>query len=195
MPEVEQNKNNKRVEDKKTTTNKYPHEKYWMSQGGIKFVYGDEPGKEFIRMVHPSGTYSEIYPDGKSITMNIGDSKQYNKSGITLSVDENNDLHIHGHNNIKIGGGSHIEVVGNAGIAVGGDVALVGMGNFNFDVKNAYFGVRGNLGIRVEGNAKLQIDGSVKLTSGTTMDIISGGRRTDIAPNIEHNPGGGSSWA
>lgn len=188
MAEVEQTQDQKRVEDQKTTSNKYPHEKFWMSQGGIKFVYGDEPGKEFIRMVHPSGTYSEIYPDGKEIKMNVGDSKQYNKGGITLSVDENNDLHIHGHNNVKIGGGSHIEVVGNAGIAVGGDVALVGLGNFNFDVKNCYMGIRGDFGMKVEGGATFDITGDGVFKTGAAMTMEHGGTRTDKAPTILHNP-------
>lgn len=176
MAEIEQNKDNKRIEERKTSTNKYPHEKVWIGNGGVRFTYGNENGKEFIREEHPSGFMREIYPDGKMITMNIGDQKSYNKGGVTISVDENQDVHIHGHSNLKVGGGSHIEVVGNAGIAVGGDVALVGMGNFNFDVKNCYMGIRGDLGMKVEGAAKFDISGK--------LDMLSGIKATVEAPNI-----------
>lgn len=179
---VEENKDNKRVEDKKTTTNKYPHEKVLFTQGGIRFIYGDEPGKEFIRMVHPSGSYSEVYPDGKTINFSVGDIKNYGKAGVTFSVDENNDLHIHGHNNIKVGGGAHIEVMGNAGIGVGGDVALTAIGNFNFDVQNCYMGVRGDFGMSVEGSANWKIVGDVEFSTGGKMDMKHGGSRSDTSP-------------
>lgn len=187
-PDAEQKKSGDRVEEQKTTTNEYPHEKFWISQGGVKFVYGDEPGKEFIRMVHPSGTYSETYPDGKTMNFRVGDSKDYNKGGVTFSVDENNDVHVHGHNNIKIGGGAHIEVMGNAGIAVGGDTALVGMKNFNFNVDNCYMGVRGDFGMRVAGSAKWVVDGTVDFISGKDMLTQAGGTMTDKGSTIQHNP-------
>lgn len=173
---VEQNKDNKRIEKRKTSTNKYPNEKVWISQGGYKVTYGNEKGKEFVRMEHPSGQMTEIYPDGKMITMNIGDVKQYNKAGLSITIDENQDIHINGHNNIKVGGGSHIEVVGNAGIAVGGDIALVGMKNFNFDVQNCYMGIRGDFGMKVEGGATWDITGDAIMKSGQKI--------TNEAPNV-----------
>ena len=179
--EVEQNKDNDRVE-KRTTTNDYPFHKTWTSMGGIRVEYGDQKGKEFFKITMPDGSFTEMYPDGKKISFTVGDNKNYNKSGVTFSVDENNDIHIHGHNNIKIGGGAHIEVVGNAGIAVGGDIALVGIGNLNFDVENCYMGVRGNFGMRVEGNAKWKIDGTVEFISDKTAKFSHGDTRTDISP-------------
>lgn len=187
---VEQLKTNKRVEDQ-TTTNEYPDHKTWVSRGGIRIEHGDKEGKEFYKMTMPSGTYYEIYPDGKIITYAVGDNKQYNKAGVTFSVDENNDLHVYGHNNIKIGGGAHIEVAGNAGIAVGGDTALVGIGNFNFDVQNCYMGVRGDFGMRVEGAAKFQIDGALDIKSGTSITETSPGHKIDtpmttITHDIDH---------
>jgi hypothetical protein len=185
---VEQNKDSKRVEPAQTSTNEYPHNHVFTTKGGIRVSYGDEKGKQFFRMEHPSGQYTEIYPDGKSVTMNVGDNKQYNKGGMTISVDENNDVHIHGHNHVKVGGGAHIEVVGNAGIAVGGDTALVGVGNLNFDVDNCYMGIRGDMGMRVSGNMKFKVDGNVEITNDGTMDLASGGTRTDVAPLIRHNP-------
>lgn len=178
---VETLKSNKRVEDG-STKNDYPWHKTWKSQGGIEVSFGDQEGKEFWRMTMPDGSFTEYYPDGKGITMRIGDTKNYNKAGLTISVDENNDLHIHGHNNVKIGGGAHIEVVGNAGIAVGGDVALVAIGNFNFDVENCYMGVRGNFGMRVEGDAKWKIDGNVEFTNNGTAQFAHGDTRTDTSP-------------
>ena len=139
----------------------------------------------------PSGSFVEMYPDGKTVNFATGDNKQYNKAGVTFSVDENNDLHVYGHNNIKIGGGAHIEVAGNAGIAVGGDAALVGIGNFNFDVQNCYMGVRGNFGMRVEGSAKFVIDGALDFNSSTSITETSPGHKIDapmttITHDIDH---------
>lgn len=173
MP-VETNKDQKRSEERKTTTNKYPYEKVLFTQGGTRFVYGDEPGKEFVRMVTPSGTYFEVYPDGKLATFVVGDMKLHGKSGVTFTIDENMDLHVHGHGNIKVGGGAHIEVAGDAGIAVGGDTALVGIGNFNIDVENAYLGIRGNLGMKIEGSTRISTEGDLTIDTGGKSEMITG---------------------
>ena len=54
---------------------------------------------------------------------------------------------------------------------MGGDTTLVGMGNFGIDVKNAYFGVRGDLAIKVEGGTLIETAGKTSINSGETARL------------------------
>jgi hypothetical protein len=164
-----------RIEEEGSPQNEYPNQKVWQTQGGIKLVYGDEKGKQFFRLIHPSGTYTEIYPDGKMTTLTVGDAKNYAKGGVTMTIDENGDIKFNGHSKFVVAGGAHIEVAGDAGVAVGGDIAMVGMKSFKMDVQDAYLGVRGNLGISVEGSTAIETKGETMIRSDGDMHIKSSG--------------------
>lgn len=163
-----------RIEEDGSPQNEYPHQKVWQTQGGIKFVYGDEAGKQFLRMIHPSGTYYEIYPDGKVTHMSVGDSKSYHKGGFTMTMDENGDIKMNGHGKIVLEGGPHIEVAGDAGIMVGGNLALGGLGNMKIDVKDVYLGVRGNLGMKIEGSTRISTVGNLTIDTAGKSEMITG---------------------
>ncbi len=172
--------------------NGYPYEKVLFTQGGVRFSYGDEPGKQFIRMVHPSGTIMEIFPDGRIVQTNVGESKIYNKGGVTFTVDENMDVHISGHNNIKVAGGAHIEVAGDAGVAVGGDIGLLGVGKMALNVAGLNIGVRGDLGISVSGSTAIKTGGVTYLESGGDMNVVAGGNINQDGSEMYLNSGAAS---
>lgn len=160
------NTTQERVDREGSPQNEYPYQKVIQLQGGIKIVYGDEKDKQFVRLLTPSGSGFEIYPDGKIQHVVVGDSKTYHKGGVSFTIDENNDVKIHGHNKLVVAGGAHIEVAGDAGIAVGGNTALVGMGDMGIDVKSMYLGVRGDFALKVEGSTLLDTQGRTTINSG-----------------------------
>lgn len=177
-----------------TPESKYPYNQVYQTAGGIRMIVGNEPGKETLKIFHPSGSYIEMMPNGKMVSMNIGENKQYNKGGVTITVDENQDVHIKGHSKLQVGGGSHIEVSGDAGIVVQGDTALATMGDFGVKAKNIYMGARGNLNINVEGSLNTQVGGSTVINTTNDTTLNTGGTMLqtaslirDAADKIEHN--------
>lgn len=177
---------NDRPEMDETPESEYPYNNVWQFPGGMRVVLGDQRGKECMKIYHPSGTYMEMFPDGKLSMMVIGEQKQYNKGGVTITVDENSDVHISGHQKITVGGGSHIEVQGDAGVVVGGDVAMAGLKNMGISTKgNLYLGVDGDLNMNVKGNMNQQVKGN--------LNVGTGGSTTHQSTEISLNPSDGSS--
>jgi hypothetical protein len=147
--------------DKSTYNAQYPMNQVWETPSGHQLQVDNTPGHERIFIRHSSGTFMEMSADGKVQTFTVGDSKTTNKAGVTLTIDENNDVKISGHNRLMCSGGAHIEVAGDAGIAVGGAVALVGMGPVNIRAKSAYLGTDGDLNINAGGGINMKAAGNV----------------------------------
>lgn len=158
--------------DDSTYDSQYPYNKVWESPSGHVIHHDDTPGAERYFHRHPSGTYTEISADGKIINFNVGDSKTYNKAGVSITIDENGDIKISGHSRFVVGGGLHGEIAGEAGIFVGGDLALAGMGNVNMRAKGLYFGSDGSLNINCGGNINIVSGGNIKI-NGKRIDLNS----------------------
>lgn len=148
----------------------YPNNRIFQTAGGHRIEWGEEAGKEYFNIYTPSGSSYSFYPDGTTFSVSVGEDVQYKKSGLTITIDENQDVHIKGHNKVQIGGGSHVEIQGDAGIVVGGDSTMVTLGNMGIMAnKNAYLGVKGNFSINVEGNMKTEVKGTTTVLSQGTM--------------------------
>lgn len=153
----------------RTETSKYPYAEVEESVGGIRVVRENEPGKETYRIMHPSGSYTEMQPDGTVVSYTIGKSTHYTKGGVVMSIDENNDVRLAGHNTLRVGGGSHIEVAGDAGIAVKGNIALTGLGNMGLAVNgNLYIGASGSVNLNAPSfnvsSPNINIKGDIAMT-------------------------------
>lgn len=179
-----------RADLSETPESKYPLQFIKQFSGGHRMWVGNERGKEFVRLMHPSGSYMEIKPDGGVTHFNVGQSKNYNKGGVTLSVDENNDVQISGHNKLQVGGGAHIEVAGDVGIAAGGNIALAGLGDMGMAVKgNLYMGVQGKASFNAQGGFEVKTP-NFKVEADASADIKAAAITLDGAMNfkgdIEH---------
>lgn len=167
--------------DRSTYKTKYPFNKVTVTQSGHEFHFDDTPGAERIRIAHRSGTYTEISADGRKVDVTVGNEQKYNRGGVTMTIDHNSDVKIHGHHRFLVGGGSHIEVAGDAGIVVGGDSMSVVAGNMSTSIAgNAYMGVKGNMNMNVSGSMNMEVAGD------TTMK--TGGTHTVVAAKIDMNP-------
>jgi len=149
--------------DKSSYEAEYPFNKVFETPGGHQFQFDDTPGKERFFWRHPSGNFMEVSHDGKQHSVTVGDSKSYAKGGVTLSIDENNDVKMSGHNRIMMQGGGHIEVAGDAGIAVGGATALVAMGPVNMRASSGYMGFDGDLNVNASGGINIKAAGNMTL--------------------------------
>ena len=172
-----------RANETTTPESKYPYNQVYQTAGGIRVIVGNEPGKETLKIFHPSGSYMEMMPNGKTVSMSIGENKQYNKGGVTITVDENQDVHIKGHSKLQVGGGSHIEVAGDAGIVVGGSVAMsMPKGDLGIQAKNIYMGATGNFNLNVEGDSTINTKGTTSIKSEGAINIDSDTGVTQKAP-------------
>jgi hypothetical protein len=173
------NKANRR--NKTTMKVKYPFNKAEVTRSGHEIHYDDTEGKERLRWAHKDGSYTEITQGGKRVEFNVGHKQEYNKSGVTMTVDENNDVKVHGHQRINVSGGSHITVAGDADMAVGGSVHSVVAGNMKAAVNgDSYIGVNGNGNMNVKGNMSMKVSGN--------MTMETGGVHTIKASKISMNP-------
>ena len=136
--------------NKTTYKTEYPFNRVMMTRSGHEIHWDDSPGSERIRIAHKDGTYWEISPGGKSVTYTVGSRQDYNKSGVTITVDENHDIKIAGHQRVNVGGGSKITVAGDADLVVGGSAHTVVGGN----MRSA---VAGDLQLAVAGSGNIHI--------------------------------------
>lgn len=163
--------------NKTTAKSKYPHNQAWITESGHEMTFDNTPGNRRIRIAHgKSGTYMEMSENGKMVTHVTGNKQEKAKGGVTLTVDENNDVKIHGHQRILTGGGSHIETKGDANVTVGGNQNAIVMGNQNSAVAgDAYVGVKGNMKMNVSGNMDSKIAGDVTTNIGGSQTTTVGG--------------------
>lgn len=149
---------------------KYPEIRVFETESGHISVWSDTRGATYVLNAHQSGSYSLTTHDGKTVNFAVGDIQNYGKSGVSFTVDENQDVKIHGHSRLVVGGGSYVEVAGHAGIAVAGDTTLVSKGNLHAHMNNIYLGAKGDMNFNVQGNMKMKVAGQTNLeSSGDTF--------------------------
>lgn len=115
----------------------YPLNRVDITPSGHEVHYDDTPGNRRIRIAHASGSYSEIANDGRLTTVTVGNEHKYCKQGITISIDQNQDIKIGGHSTIKVDGGAHIETKGETRVVMGGGKhSIQALGDLKIGAKN-----------------------------------------------------------
>lgn len=165
--------------DKSNTKTKYPYNKVMVTESGHEIHYDDTPGKERLRFAHKDGSFTEISAGGKRVDFTVGNRQQYDKGGVTITVDENQDVKIHGHNRMLVSGGQHIEVAGDAAITVGGDSTSVVGGNMQTAVAgSAHILAADSININSAGNMNMDIKGNVNMKAGGNWNTEVAGATT-----------------
>lgn len=153
----------------------YPDIQVTTWPGGQRLTVDSTKGKERIRIEHPSGTYTEIYPGGGQTDFVVGNYRLAGKSGATFSVNHNLDIAAGGQLRLIIGGGAHVEITGDAGIVAGGDVLLAAGGDLKMSVDNMYMGVRGNMNINVAKNTNIRTAKNMKIETKGDAEVRTEG--------------------
>lgn len=170
----------------------YPFVHTYETESGILREYDDTPSQSRIHEYHPSGTFYEIYPDGKRSTKVVGDNfeivigsenilvrgkrnitiegdaKQLIKGDYTVEVSGNYNLKVHGERNTKIGSNDNLEIIGSSNTNVTADM-LQRVG------KSQTILVDIDKTETIGGKSNLAVTGSVDFTFLDTFTVFSNG--------------------
>ena len=134
----------------------FPYNKITQTESGHSFEMDDTPTRERVKLLHRTGTFIEMHPNGDEVHKVYGD-------GYEITIKDKNVL-IQGNCNITIAGDSITEVQGNKYEVVRGNYNLVVNGDF-----------------QLEGRKKVTLDsqGVMKFVSnplfGGYLDLNTGG--------------------
>ena len=170
----------------------YPFVHTYETESGIVREFDDTPSQSRIHEYHPSGTFYEIYPDGKRSTKVVGDNfeivigsenilvrgkrnitiegdaKQLIKGDYTVEVSGNYNLKVHGERNTKIGSNDNLEIVGSSNTNITADM-LQRVG------KSQTILVDVDKTETIGGKSNLAVTGSVDFTFLDTFTVFSNG--------------------
>lgn len=155
---------------------KYPYCQTHVSRAGHEKHIDDTPGHERIREGHKSGTYWEITEDGRRVTLVVANEYQYVKGGLTLTIDNNNDILVNGNYKLVVKGDLYQEVDGNSYTITKGNSTNVTLGDAVTAVGgNAYHKVKGNLSASVDGNLNGEVKGDAEISVQGDASIVATG--------------------
>lgn len=181
----------KKYPEQNSERSKYPRQWTFKTPGGITVSIGNEKGKEFFLVSHPSGSHTEYHQDGTVTSVVNGEQRTYAKGGGSITFDENFQATITGHCKFSAGGGAVLEIKGDLGIVVAGSINMGAMENLAMSGKNVYIGATGNMNMEAKGDLKVSARGTGKLESAGQLDLGSSSGIKQNAPRIDLNDGGG----
>lgn len=142
----------------------YPFNHVRASESGHVFEMDDTKDAERINLLHKSGTFFEVGPDGIKVDKVVKD-----RYTITLGDDR-----------VLIDGDCFVTVTGDAKILISGD-ATVEIGG---DLKET---IGGDYDLTIGGNFTTKLGGDYKIQAGGSHDSMSGGVETRKATMISLN--------
>lgn len=126
----------------------YPYVQTMQTEGGHIQEFDNTPGQERYRLIHPTGSYEEVAPDGRKTSKTVADGYYMTQ------------------------GDSSTYVGGNNKVNIGGDETYYNMANVRRQTDgNESIHIRGNETKTVEGNGTLLVKGNVKIVIMGTADI------------------------
>lgn len=179
------------VEPNSSYQGSYPYVKATTTEGGHSQEFDDTPGYERYRLRHPSGSYTEVAPDGRKtdkctgdlysisegnrnyltsgeFKVNVGGSETYiNFADVLRQIEGNLTNKILGNVLENIEGNNEINVKGNEVKKITGDGTIEVSGNVKVIVT-------GNADITVNGNATSNVSGNYSMNVGGTYSVTSG---------------------
>lgn len=164
----------------------YPYVHTYESEAGHVQEFDDTPGYERYRLVHPTGCYEEVAPDGRRTRKTVADLYDMTQGdgNIMISGDKKvnvggNEVYYNMYNRRQqIDGDNTLYVRGNETKTIEGDGTVIVKGNVKVIVE-------GNADIQVNGDATTKVDGNHEMTIGGNMSYV-------VAGTVSWNVGG--SW-
>lgn len=114
----------------------YPHNHVRSTENGIVEEFDDTTGSERYHRYHPTGTFVEVYPDGREVRKLVNDKYELIAGDDYIQVKGDVNITIDGDANVLVGGDSNVEtkgnhteyVQGNYTLDVGGTMRLTSQG-------------------------------------------------------------------
>lgn len=170
----------------------YPHVKATVTPSGHITEFDDTPGAERFRQVHPTGTYTEVNPQGMHITKSKSDMYHISDGDISL--------YSAGDYKTNVSGDEIFYNLGNKNLQVNGSVTSTIQGSQTENIAvDSIQNVQGNETLYVKGNSTKTIDGdgtviikgNIKVIIQGNADIEVNGNTTQTTTgNYTHNIGG-----
>lgn len=159
----------------------YPFVHVFESETGIVREYDDTPGATRIVEYHPSGTFYEVYPDGKrsfkvvgdNYEIIIGDENILVRSSQSVTVEGDARLLVKGNYNVEVAGDYNVKVLGNRNTKISGNDSIEILGNYNLNVTKDFL-------TRVGKNQTLLIDVDKTESIGGTSSLTVTGKVDEI---------------
>lgn len=189
-------------EDKRTTWTEpeprngvegnYPYVHVYESESGIVREYDDTPGGTRISEFHPSGTFYEIYSDGKKVTKVVGDNFEIIVSNDNILVRGNQSVTIEGDAKhlvkgdytMEVSGDYNLKVHGSRNTKITGNDSMEINGNYNLNIQESYFSriavnqtlmIGVNKSESIGGTSSLNVTGAADCVYLDTLSIFSSG--------------------
>lgn len=138
------------------TQPEYPYNNVTQTESGHSFELDDTPSRERVKLMHRTGTFIEMHPNGDEVHKVYGDGYE-----ITIM---NKNVMIKGDCTVTIEGDATTHIKGNKYERIDGDLFQI---------------VNGNYELSVQGDSTISSKGSLSITSspalGGFMDINCGG--------------------
>jgi hypothetical protein len=157
----------------------YPYVHTYESESGIVKEYDDTPNATRIVEYHPTGTFYEIYSDGKKVSKIVGDHYEIIIRDENILVRGNQNITIEGNATQLIKGDYTVEVAGNYNLKVHGErntkitkndnIEIIGNNNTNVK-ENSILRVGKDQTILIDNNKTESIGGSSTLTCTGAAD-------------------------
>ena len=137
----------------------YPYNKVFESESGHITEIDDTPNFERLHRFHKSGTFEEVYPDGKRVIRIVGEDYEIINDNKNVFIRGNLNVRVDGNVNLKIYGSANTEINGNETKTVNGDYELNVMGSIKqYSSGDVEFSSGGDISIATSSN--VNIDGS-----------------------------------
>ena len=108
----------------------YPYNNATVTPSGHVFELDDSPGSERIRLLHRTGTFQEVHPDGSKTEKIVNDHCQV--------IVKDNFVYVMGNHREYIDGDVKVIIMGNVKAQIDGDLDLTIKGDFNMDIEGIF---------------------------------------------------------
>lgn len=176
--------NKKKWSQPKTPYNtKYPYSNSYHSEGGHIVEMDDTYGSERLNILHKSGTYTEMNPDGSMTNRIRGDNIEvieksgivYIKGAASITIDGNAYVKVNNALTVDISGAAIINVMNNAVLNVSGSANLSVVDSLNIQASAINLeSYMGDICIKSAGDIYLQAGKNIHGKSGNHINMDSG---------------------
>lgn len=159
---------------------KYPYNHVYESESGHLLEFDDTPGFERIHLIHRSGSFEEIHPNGLKVEKVVNDSyryyiknefkhtegKSYHTIDKGLRILVNKDGELDNNFTICVGANANLNITtvnGQVNIYSSKEVNVFSDADVNVDCENAKIHSRADTIIHTEGDADWHVEGDMRL--------------------------------
>ncbi|BAQ23121.1 baseplate hub subunit and tail lysozyme [Edwardsiella phage PEi26] len=162
----------------------YPYVQTMATEGGHIEEFDNTPGQERYRLVHPTGSYEEVAPDGRRTIKTVADDYYMVQGDSSLMASGDRKVNVGGDEVYYNMGSRRRQTDGSESIFIRGDETKTIEGNGTLYVK-------GNVTIVVDGNADITVKGdATTLVEGNQTNTINGNLSWKVAGTVDWDVAG-----